>query len=122
MSATSSGRRRRAGAARTMAQIMELQWLAPAVMSRRLAGLHNVSPLQALFEWNRWAVEKACAFSLSGMALTQVCARAAMAGAARGKHTPAASMRDALERGPAATSKALAPLHKRVKRNARRGR
>ena len=37
MSATSSGRRRRAGAARTMAQIMELQWLAPAVMSRRLA-------------------------------------------------------------------------------------
>jgi len=122
MSATSSRKRHRAGAARATAQVMELQRLAPAVMSRRLAGLRNATPLQALFEWNRWAMEKACAFSLSGLALTQACAQAAMAGAAPGKRPPAVSMLDALHWGTAATSKALAPLRTRVKRNARRRR
>lgn len=115
-----SGARRKSGNARAAADFAQMQLLAPAVMAGRLAGLRHASPVQAMFEWNRWALEKACVFSLSGLALAHASAQAAFATLAAGKRAPSAL--HMLELGGAIGGKALAPLQVRVRRNARRGR
>jgi len=100
-------------AAVAAAKLIEIQALAPAVMARRLSSLDGLAPWQSAFAWNRWATEKAFAFSLVGIELMQAAAQAWAAGASASQLT---------QHGARAAARALAPLHRRVKRNARRKR
>ena len=84
----------------TAAKLIQMQALAPAIAARRLSQLQGLTPMQAALEWNRWALEKAFAFSSAGMTL--------MLGTAAGR--------------PGTAARALAPLHARVTRNAKRRR
>lgn len=99
-------------------QIAELYWLAPAVMVRRLAGLQGAAPWQALIEWQRWAWQKAFAFSESGLAMAQWSARTALDSVA-GAASPLAPMR-AVDQRIVDAARVLAPVRARVRRNARR--
>jgi len=113
-----TARKRLPAAARTAAAAVELQMLAPLVMTTRLSGLRGATPMQALFEWNRWAMEKSFAFSAAGMAWMQASTRMAMTGLGRG--TKAATPLQAMQQASMTAGKVLAPLHKRVRRNAAR--
>ena len=109
---------RRAGAmVRHSLHLAELLWLAPLVMTQRLSGLAAATPVQAWFQWQRWAAEKAFVFSAAGTALLQESARTAISSMAN--QVPGAAFTDAAEYGMRAGAKALAPLRRRVKRNAR---
>jgi hypothetical protein len=110
-------RRKVGAAARNAAHLAELQMLAPLVMAQRLGGLAAVTPVQAWFQWQRWAVEKAFVFSAAGTALLHESARTALGTMAN--QGPARVFTDAAGYGARASAKALAPLRRRVKRNAR---
>ena len=115
-------RRRIGNTGKAAAQVLEMQWLVPAVMTRRLSQLHGLSPVQAIFEWNRWALEKSFAFSLSGIALAQGCAQAMFTNALGSEASGAQSGMRVLEHNARTAARVLAPLHSRVKRNAGRKR
>ena len=115
-------RRRISSSGKAAAQALEMQWLVPAVMTRRLSQLHGLSPLQAMFEWNRWALEKSVAFSLSGIALAQGCTQAMLANTLSTELSGAQSGVRLLEHNARTAARMLAPLHSRVRRNAGRKR
>jgi len=114
----SARKRPAAAAARTAAAAVELQMLAPLVMTKRLSGLRGATPLHALFEWNRWAMEKSFAFSAAGMAWMRASTRMALAGIGRDAKTN--TPLHALQQANVTAGKVLAPLHQRVRRNASR--
>ena len=114
--------RRNGNTGRLATQAMEMQSLVPGVVTRRLMGLQGVSPLQALFQWNRWALEKSFAFSRSGIALAQGCAQAMLTNVFSTEFATAASGTRALEHNVKTAERVLAPLHRTVKRNAGRKR
>ena len=115
-------RRRIGNTARLATKALEMQTLVPAVMTRRLSQLHGLSPLQAMFEWNRWAVEKSFAFSLSGIAFARGCTQAMLTNALSGEQASVQSGMRALEHNVQTAARVLAPLHRKVKRNAGRKR
>ena len=110
-------RKRLPAAARSATAAVELQMLAPLVMTKRLSGLRDATPMQALFAWNRWAMEKSFAFSAAGMAWMQASTRMAMTS---GRGAKAATPLQALQQASVTAGKVLAPLHKRVRSNASR--
>lgn len=104
--------------ARLTAKALEMQALAPGVMSRRLSGLQGLSPLQAMFEWNRWAMEKSFAFSLSGLAFARGCTQAMLTNPFGTGQTSVHSGMRALDHNVETATRMLAPLHRKVKGNA----
>jgi hypothetical protein len=98
----------------------ETQLQAPGIVSRRLAGLSGLSPYAAALQWNRWALEKSAVGSLVGLRAMRAGADMWLSwlGTAQSGPTPAKLLR-VLERGAAASTSVLDPLHRRVRRNAK---
>lgn len=115
-------RRRIDNGMKAATQALELQWLVPAVMTRRLTQMQSLSPWQAAFQWNRWALEKTVAFSLAGAAFAQGCAQAVLTNTLTTEAASAQSGMRVLEHNARTAARMLAPLHRRVKRNAGRKR
>jgi len=109
--------RKRNSAARAAGRALEIGLLAPAVASRRLLRLPTLAPWQAALEWNRWVLEKSAAFSLAGMALARASLEPVQA---LGAKTLAEVAEQTLEQVARTTHAAMAPVHRRVRRNARR--
>lgn len=109
--------RKRNSAGRAAGRALEIGLLAPAVASRRLMRLPTLAPWQAAFEWNRWVLEKSAAFSLAGMAMARASLQPLQA---VGSTTFAGAAEQAFEQAARTAHATLAPLHKRVRRNARK--
>src|SRR5947209_5396254 len=115
-------RRRSGNTTRLATKALEMHALVPGVMTRRLSQLHGLSPLQAMFEWNRWAVEKSFAFSLSGLAFARGCTQAMLTNALSTERASVQSGMRALDHNVETATRMLAPLHRKVKGNAGRKR
>jgi hypothetical protein len=96
-------KRKRRSATRAWLECAETGALAPWVATMRLLGVGGRPPAEAAAEWNSWALEKAVAW--------QEIAWAATMEAMRGDIADAGSI-----------PRIFKPMHKRVRRNARRKR